>query len=294
MRVLDLLLLHALITVGVRGTNHFQGIVASNSMSGSSTYTCRSQQQWNSMANDAKSSGFKSIRITGFDCDALDKASSAAAAADLTVLAGIYYAGTVASSESSIDNDVDTFKKAYKKYGQGRYLGLSVGNEVNDSANNIIDKVNQVRSVLRAAGVNTPISTVHTWTTIRDHPTLCQADFVGANAHAFYDEKTTAENTGNFVFKTVVPALKNACPGRKIIIAESGWPSRGSANGVATASVSNERSALLNLNCACRDDTSVSVFAFEYDDQNWKSDDIERSFGMFGKIKLNGDTLAAC
>jgi len=46
--------------------------------------------QWNQLANDAKGQGFGAIRITGFDCNALDLASSAAAAAGIQVLAGIF------------------------------------------------------------------------------------------------------------------------------------------------------------------------------------------------------------
>lgn len=46
--------------------------------------------QWNTLAFDAKNAGFASIRILGFDCGALDMASSAASAAGIKVLAGIY------------------------------------------------------------------------------------------------------------------------------------------------------------------------------------------------------------
>lgn len=74
----------------------------------------------------------------------------------------------------------------------------------------------------------------------------------------------------------------------------SGWPSRGSANGVAVASISNEQTALVSLNCASRDDTSISVFAFEYDDQLWKANDNERSFGIFEKLSLNDIFNAPC
>jgi len=35
---------------------------------------------------------------------------------------------------------------------------------------------------LGSVGVTTPVSTVHTWVNIRSNPTLCGADFVGANA----------------------------------------------------------------------------------------------------------------
>ena len=62
---------------------------------------------------------------------------------------------------------------------------------------------------------------------------------------------------------------------------------------MAVASIDNERTALLNLNCASRDNTSIPVFAFEYDDQLWKANDNERSFGIFGKLAIN-DILSAC
>lgn len=83
-----------------------------------STYHRRGQ--WNDVAKYAKSNGFGSIRITGFDCDALERASSAAAANGVTVMAGIYITvslghptfllylvlinlqGTVASSTTSV------------------------------------------------------------------------------------------------------------------------------------------------------------------------------------------------
>jgi exo-beta-1,3-glucanase (GH17 family) len=35
---------------------------------------------------------------------------------------------------------------------------------------------------LRAAGINTPVSTVHNWVAIRDNSVFCQGDFIGANA----------------------------------------------------------------------------------------------------------------
>jgi exo-beta-1,3-glucanase (GH17 family) len=56
------------------------------------------------------------------------------------------------------------------------------------------------------------------------------------------------------------------------------------------ASVDNERAALASLNCASRDDTSISVFAFEYDDQLWKANDNERSFGLSEKVALDGSS----
>ncbi|KAF8886060.1 glycoside hydrolase superfamily [Gymnopilus junonius] len=252
--------------------------------------------QWNQVANDVKEQGFTAIRIEGFDCKALDMASSAAAAAGLQVLAGIWVYGTIANSVVQINNDIQTFRAAYKKYGSARYLGLTIGNEVADSPNNIMIKVHDVRMTgyLGSVGVTTPVSTAHNWVTVRDNPALCGGDFAGANAHAFYDGNFDSNQTGDFVFKTVVPALKNACPGKKIYITESGWPSRGPNNQKAEASIADERSAIVNLNCAARDDTSISVFAFEYDDQLWKNTANDQSFGIFGKVELTGNALGVC
>ncbi|KIJ53209.1 glycoside hydrolase family 17 protein [Sphaerobolus stellatus SS14] len=277
-------------------TNHFTGIVASNSIGGTSSYTCRTQAQWNTLASDAKNSGFKVIRIEGFDCNALDLASSAAASNNLQILAGIYAnSGTIAASLTQINNDVQTFRAAYAKYGAGRYIGLTIGNEVNDSVGNIMAKVYDVRGYLGSVGVTTLVSTADTWVNIRNNPALCGADFVAANAYAFYDGGVSSSNAGNFVFSTVVPTLKAACPGKKVIISETGWPSQGAANGAAAASLTDEHNALQSLNCASTRDTSVSVFAFEYDDQIWKGNDNERSFGIYsGKFNLNGDVLNSC
>ncbi|KAF9566943.1 glycoside hydrolase [Agrocybe pediades] len=275
-------------------SNHFAGINVSNSPTGTSTYTCRSQADWNNIASTAKNNGFKSLRIIGFDCNALDMASSAAAANGLQILAGIFVQGSIADGITQINNDVQTFRAAYAKYGAGRYLGLTIGNEVNDSSANIMAKVFDVRGYLGSVGVTTAVSTVHNWVRIRDDPALCGADFVGANAHAFYDGNVGSGNAGDFLFNTVVPILKNACPGKKVFITESGWPSRGPSNGAAVASINDEHAATVSLNCASVRDTSVSVFAFEADDQQWKSNDNERSFGLFNKIGFNGDVNNAC
>jgi exo-beta-1,3-glucanase (GH17 family) len=63
---------------------------AANSIGNSPVYTCRTQDQWNQVANNVRSIGMRAIRILGFDCDALDLASAAAAQAGIQVLAGIW------------------------------------------------------------------------------------------------------------------------------------------------------------------------------------------------------------
>ncbi|KAF8167589.1 glycoside hydrolase superfamily [Crassisporium funariophilum] len=278
----------------VFAANNFYGIAGANSIGGSASYVCRTQAQWNKVATDAKTNGFKSIRLVGFDCDALHRASRAAVASGLKIMAGIYIPGSVASARTQVDTEVQVFVAAYRQFGAGVYDGLTIGNEVNDSAANIMAKVYSVRGYLRSLGISTPVSTVHTWVRIRDEPALCGADFVAANAHAFFDPNQPSGKAGDVVFQYAIPALKSRCPGKKVVITESGWPSAGNRNGAAIASWSDERNALLNLNCACTTDRSVQVYAFEIDDQVWKHNANERSFGIFGKIGLNSDIFKIC
>ncbi|KAG6830583.1 hypothetical protein H0H93_013996 [Arthromyces matolae] len=182
--------------------------------------------------------------------------------------------------------DLTTFRNAYGKYGNGLYVGLTVGNEVNDSPENIAGAVQHAKTVLGDLTVD--ISTVHVWVTVRDNPVLCQnVNFIGANAHAFYDGNTAAQDAGNFLQNTVIPSLTQACPNAHIIISETGWPSDGSPNGAAVPSFENEASAVASLNCAAKAEGAVSVYAFEYDDSTWKAsqgaDANEQSFGLYVK-----------
>ncbi|KAF9535726.1 glycoside hydrolase superfamily [Crepidotus variabilis] len=270
--------------------NNFHGLAASNSQGGIATYTCRTQEDWDSLARSTKDNGFGSLFISGLDCDALHSASRAAIKTGLTVLPAIFIHGTVANSESDINNGVQMFVSAVSEFGAGLYEGFLVGNEANDNTPNIVNKVDSVRGALRSAGINTPVSTTHTWVRVRDEPALC-GDFVFANAHAFYDGGRTAAEAGDFVYGTVIPALKEKCPGKPIYITESGWPSQGGSNGIAVASPQAESNALSGLICAASKDRDVKLYAFEADNQAWKSTDVDKNFGILGKV---GDAFNTC
>ena len=60
----------------------------------------------------------------------------------------------------------------------------------------------------------------------------------------------------------------------------TGWTSRGPPNNKAIASVENERDAMHSINCAAKIDPNVRIYAFEYDDQTWKSLEREKGFGL--------------
>jgi len=284
-------LLTSALVGSVSAKNWFVGFNAANEKSDGS---CRTASDWGSMLDTAKAQGFNSVRIYGAECNAFDLVGAAAAARGMTVLAGVYAgSGTIAASTTQMNNDVGLFVNAIAAHGHSTFSGITIGNEVNDSAQNIMNFVWNVRGYLHnVIGYAGPVSTVHTWVFIRDNPVMCQGDFVGANAHAFYDGSTTAPNAGPFVSYTVYPALRGACgSGANIMITESGWPSGGNSNGAAVPSLANEQSALYALNCAASG--GAQIYAFEYDDLAWTANGNEQSFGIFNK-GLNFGTIFTC
>ena len=154
------------------------------------------------------------------------------------------------------------------KHGANSIDGLTIGNEVADTPMNIMQEVWDVRGYLHNdVKYKGPVSTVHSWVHVMNNPVLCDADRVTVNAHAFYDGNFQAWATSSFIKDVVLPNIKKA--GAKypavndIIIAESGWPSRGPSNKVAVSSLANEQAALSGLNCAAN---SSKIIAFEATD----------------------------
>ncbi|KAG8988130.1 hypothetical protein FRB94_001831 [Tulasnella sp. JGI-2019a] len=269
--------------------NWFAGFAASNEKSDG---TCRTAADWGTMLDTAKAQGFTTVRLYGAECNAFALAGAAALARGMYVMAGVYAnEGTIAASQTQLNNDVATFVSAINTIGHATFVGLIVGNEVADTATNIMNEVYNVRGYLNSLGYYGKVTTAHTWVFIQENPSMCGADFVAANAHAFYDGNTVAANAGPFVSYTVYPALTGACPGKTIVITESGWPSRGNDYGVAVPSLANEQTALYALNCAASG--GAQIYAFEYDDLAWTANANEQSFGIFNK-GLDFGTIFTC
>ena len=176
--------------------------------------------------------------------------------------------------------------------------GLTIGNEVADTPQHIMQKVWDVRGHLHnVIGYKGPVSTVPTWVEAMKNPILCDADRVTVNAHAFYDGKVHAADAGDFITHVVIPNIKKACAPypavKNIIITESGWPSRGGNFGVAVPSHANEQAALKSLDCAAKS-TRVKIIVFEADDSTWKKaneNEKSRSFAHLRQIKEMRTTL---
>lgn len=103
--------------------------------------------------------------------------------------------------------------------------GVIVGNETLLRADLSYDQlVNYLRQVRKRVGV--PVSTGEIWYSWIEHPKLAnEVDFIAAHVLPYW-EAVPPEDAVEFAVQRYQD-LKNAFPGKRIVIAEFGWPSRG-------------------------------------------------------------------
>ncbi|KAF2500266.1 glycoside hydrolase [Lophium mytilinum] len=234
--------------------------------SGDST-SCKSDSQIADEFNAMKSYGV--VRLYGTGCNQVALGLQHARANGQKLMLGIYV------PTETVSDDVKMFSDAVNQYANGKWddiLLISVGNEQVNShqmtASAVVDAINQARQQLQAVGYTGPIGTVDTVPATVDNPSLCQnSDYAMVNSHAFFDSNTAAKDAGTFVRGTV-QQVEQACPGKKVIVTESGWPSSGDANGKAVPSPQNQKDALQSL----RDAFGDSIILFSAFSSAWKSD----------------------
>lgn len=174
------------------------------------------------------------IRIYGVDCDQVATAYTAAKKHGNTLMLGIYDINTISESiaimAAGVDNDWDIVDT------------VSVGNEmINRSAatvSQMLAALREARAALRARGYKGPVVTIDTFKAVEDHPELCdESDYCAINCHPFFDSYTGPDEAGTFL----VNAMENvrsklADSNKRIVITETGWPWKGTPNGLAIPS----------------------------------------------------------
>lgn len=122
-----------------------------------------------------------------------------------------------------------------------------------------------------------------------EHPELCEAsDYCAANCHVFFDATQTPDRAGDYAFdvaRRISEGTEGKSGGRKrTVIAESGWPHDGVANGRAVPSGENQRVAVESLRRVFREqndegeDGDAGLVLFTAFDDLWKVDN-EGTFG---------------
>ncbi|KAL8702770.1 MAG: hypothetical protein Q9201_004046 [Fulgogasparrea decipioides] len=237
--------------------------------------TCKSTQQ---VATDlAQITGYQVIRLYGTDCNQVANVLAATEGSNVKLFLGIFDLAQVQKESETIATAV--------KGDWSRVSAISVGNELVNKGTDpgtVIGAVEQARGALKSSGYNGPVVTVDTMTAMANHPEICKAsDFCAINCHAFFDGKTPAENSGEFV-KGWVDKIGQAT-GKTVVVTETGWPTQGDTNGVAVPSQDNHLAALQSIKGALS--TNV-IFYSAYNDmwkKNWPgSFNAEQFWGLNG------------
>lgn len=209
----------------------------------------------------AELSQYDVIRLYDTDCSQVQNVA-AAIGSHQRIMAGIYYM-------DQIQQSVDILSTAFPG-GWDQCHSVTVGNELvlNGQAtpDQVVGYIQQAREALAAVGYSGPVATVDAQNVIEANPSLCEAsDFVGANTQAFFSGQSSSE-AGTFT-TTQIGLLQSACPGKEVLITESGWPHEGSPNGQSIPSPQDETAAL----AAITEAVTSNLILFTAFDDPWKS-----------------------
>lgn len=223
---------------------------------------------------------FGYVRSYGVDCDQVPSMMAAAKANGMGIMLGVF---DLANADAELDTMIEAVGQ---NGGWAMVVAVGIGNEdANKGAadvGTIVGATRSARTKLRAAGYDGPVVHVDTFNQILDNPALCEAsDFVAANCHAFFDPNTAASDAGAFVAKKA-QELGRACGGKEVRITETGWPTGGSANGLAVPGAASQQRAMTSL----KEKFSGNVVFFSAFNGLWKQNNAgthgaEQYWGMF-------------
>ncbi|KAI5289636.1 hypothetical protein KEM52_000707, partial [Ascosphaera acerosa] len=223
--------------------------------------------------------GIHTVRVYGTDCSSLENIGASCRKHNLKMIIGVFI-------DSNGVAGAQDFVKQITSWKQWDLVELIVvGNEAIQngycSASELAGFIKTCAGQFKAAGYSGDVTTtepIDVWE--KNGQTLCPVvDVLGANLHAFFNPKTTAQDAGKFV-KSQFDVLDKVCGGKKVLNLETGWPSAGSANGVAVPGKSEQKAAIDSLLA----EVGASSVFFSYEDDTWKAPgefDVEQHWGCF-------------
>lgn len=195
--------------------------------------------------------------------DTLSEVPQLAAGHGLNVTLGAWLDNRLEHNDAEIERLVDVYKKTPRNV-----VRVIVGNEAllreEITVSQLIDYIQRVKS-----RVWSPVSTAEPWHVWIDHPELGeQVDFIAAHILPYW-EGIPVDAAVDYV-ATRHEQLKQAFPGKEIVIAEVGWPSNGRMRMGAEASLSNQTRFLRRFLSRAEKEQYV-YYLMEAFDQPWKS-----------------------
>ncbi len=137
----------------------------------------------------------------------------------LKVTVGAWIDKNIDRNEREIDAAINLAKR------NSNVIGVVVGNETvyrgEQKVGELIELIKRVKK-----SVNVPVTTGEIWNIWRDNPELASAvDFIAAHVLPYWENFTDKQAVDQAVY--LYQMLRNQFPGKRIVIAEFGWPSAG-------------------------------------------------------------------
>src|ERR1700716_302061 len=137
----------------------------------------------------------------------------------LKVTVGAWIDKNIDRNEREIDAAINLAKR------NSNVIGVVVGNEtVYRGEQKVDDLIGLVKRVKKS--VNVPVTTGEIWNIWRDNPELASSvDFIAAHILPYWENFTDKQAVDQAVY--IYGMLRDKFPGKRIVIAEFGWPSAG-------------------------------------------------------------------
>src|SRR6266513_1004501 len=137
----------------------------------------------------------------------------------LKVTVGAWIDKNVDRNEREIDAAISLARR------NSNVIGIVVGNETifrgEQKIDDLIELIKQVKK-----SVNVPVTTGEIWNIWRDNPELASSvDFIAAHVLPYWENFTDKQAVDQAVY--LYGLLRDKFPGKRIVIAEFGWPSAG-------------------------------------------------------------------
>lgn len=208
---------------------------------------------------------------------------------DLDVTLGVWISEDEARNREEIASAVELSRR------HRNVKAIIVGNETILRAENPTEQMDYLIAYLRDVRrrVRVPVSTGETWDVWLENPHLAnEVDFIAAHVLPYW-ESIPADQVVAYTLKRY-EELRQAFPGKRIVIAEFGWPSRGYNRGAAKPGQLVQADILRKFIAEARE-RGIEYNIIEAFDQPWKT--MEGSVGAYWgvfdaagkpKFKLDG------
>lgn len=190
---------------------------------------------------------------------------------------------------SDVDKNGDEIRGLIKLAKEGYVDIAAVGNEVlyrgDLTEEELIDYISLVKNEIP----NIPVGYVDAYYEFVERPAITEiSDVILANCYPYW-EGTDFEHSLDHM-NQMINMVKNVANGKKIIISETGWPSKGESLKGAMPSRANAMKYFINSQLYCLDE-NIESFYFSSFDEDWKADsegDVGAYWGIWdktGKLK---------